>query len=701
MKNKKGISLVVLTVTILIIIILAATVLFYVNDTMTNSEISAFALDIKNVEDLVYEYYLNNNTLPIDEDVEYTKTELLALISEGKDSLSKEITDNKDDSQTFYIVDLKKLPIEKTTKGTQANGDITDSYIVTKDSMNIYYLRGEKIGSKYYFSLTDELIKKVELEDNNTIDDSTIDIVNTTSSIKYKKSTNDWTNTLTVEIKTELEDGETFSYMLAGVDITESVTTNIVHVSEILSSNQTVKTAFIAENSSKVLKVQKIKDGEVLSETNIDISNLDILSGNTITQSNVKHTKYDKYTLASISGYTDLGGSGLKEVRVLYTTKLDSSGNSTPYYENLPQVITKDYVYSAGVRNEGLLLKLPADVTWYSLVFVDKAGNISDISSVKISTKSEVTWTVYTDKNGKTAIIPDGFIVSSVASENTVENGLVIYEGTQPVTDDNVAKAQETRDQFVWVPVPNINEFVRRDGYEKGTLQTAVSSGEATEPYSAISLSNDPTGEWKEWTEMRASVAEYGGFYIGRYETGTGEIRTSTSPVTDVLVQKSKEVYNWVPWGTSMTEIGTEGAVYLARRLYNTSSVKSTLCYGVQWDAVMNFMKDVENQNDQGKKYIEDSTGMGWYSNNSGLAIHKTGTDLDTNSSNMVKNIYDMAGNLYEWTMEANSPSGRFIRGAYYNILGSDYPASYRVFLSNPGNVNSDYIGFRLTLYIK
>ena len=386
MKNKKGISLVVLTITIIVIVILASTVIFYLNDTMVSSQISAFALDLKNVEDLVYDYYLNNNELPIDDTVtSYDKDTLISLITDGKNELSTEIADNKDDDETFYIVDLTKLSVESTSKGLQVNDDIADSYIVTKDSMNIYYLKGEKIRDKYYFSLSDEIVKKSELDIDKTIDNSSIYIPYTTSTIDFEKSTKDWTNTLTVEIKTEVGSGETLTYTLAGVDITSSVTTNIVNVSQIVSSNEEIKNAFYSSNSNKILKVQKNKDGAVVASANVDVSNLDILSGNVVNQSNVKHTKYDNYILSNVSGYIDLGGSNLKEIRVLYTAKLDESGKSVAYYENLPQTITKEYIYSVGKRNEGLLIKLPVDVTGYSLVFVDNAGNISDINTYTVS----------------------------------------------------------------------------------------------------------------------------------------------------------------------------------------------------------------------------------------------------------------------------------------------------------------------------
>ena len=92
--------------------------------------------------------------------------------------------------------------------------------------------------------------------------------------------------------------------------------------------------------------------------------------------------------------------------------------------------------------------------------------------------------------------------------------------------------------------------------------------------------------------------------------------------------------------------------------------------------------------------------GYSWYSNNkSNNSTHKTGIDVDTNASNKVKNIYDMAGNVYEWTMEACGTYYRVLRGGAYNNTGSYGPASLR------GNDNpiypNNYFGFRLALFME
>ena len=58
--------------------------------------------------------------------------------------------------------------------------------------------------------------------------------------------------------------------------------------------------------------------------------------------------------------------------------------------------------------------------------------------------------------------IPRGFVASSVQGENKRKSGLVIYEGTDSVTNNNVEEARRTRNQFVWIPVDNFKNFVRK-----------------------------------------------------------------------------------------------------------------------------------------------------------------------------------------------------------------------------------------------
>ena len=313
---------------------------------------------------------------------------------------------------------------------------------------------------------------------------------------------------------------------------------------------------------------------------------------------------------------------------------------------------------------------------------------------------------IYVDKTNNTAPIPAGFVASKATGETEINDGLVIYEGTTDVTNSNVATAMDTRNQYVWVPVDDITQFVRRDGYCNGELQTHVSSGLASEPYDSLSESNDPTGEVAEYAAMHNSVAKYGGFYIARYEAGSETQRTSEGNTTLIPSQKNKYPYNYIKWGTSMTDV-SDGAVNLARSVFPSTSNKevvSTLIYGVQFDATIRFLSDVQNTTiNPNVPFVQDSSNMGWYSDNKyNNASYKTGIDVNESKLNKVKNIYDLAGNVYTWTMEASSYSGgcRINRGgAFTKTNGYTHPVSMRS--SNFTYIARDYFGFRIALYIK
>ena len=254
------------------------------------------------------------------------------------------------------------------------------------------------------------------------------------------------------------------------------------------------------------------------------------------------------------------------------------------------------------------------------------------------------------EKNG-TAIIPVGFAI--VPGLDDVLEGLVISD----VANDT----ENQGNQFVWIPVTDMSKFKIKDGYESNNLQTYISSEASEEPLTTGGYNT----EVEEYEEMKKSVEKNKGFYIGRYEAGKDENGKA-------VVKKDKTVYINIPWGTSMTNTAG-GAVELAKNFATEqgyTNVTSTLIYGVQWDATLQFIDNnyIEGTVDE-TSYVRDSTGKGNY----------TGTLINTGSNEnyKMKNIYDMAGNAWEWTMEAHR-SYRVIRGGDYINSGLRYPSSNR-----------------------
>lgn len=326
----------------------------------------------------------------------------------------------------------------------------------------------------------------------------------------------------------------------------------------------------------------------------------------------------------------------------------------------------------------------------------------------------------YTDENGDKAIIPGGFCVVDDSKENpedknTVKDGLVISD----VAGDDLDNSKHGN-QFVWIPVEDYSKFHLIEGYSSGSLQTFLSqasnpsreagdtttAGSPGKPKSANSVAGTA-----ESIAMYKSVKDNGGFYLARYEAGVAGTTVSTTTndankqtqdgSVKPVSQKGVGVWNFIPWGGTTTVEATDnlpgndnsdGAVKVARSMYQndgTYKVTSTLCYGVQWDAALNFI-DSNYESGTATGYVKDSTGKGNYSN----SIATTGSNTDYQQ----KHIYDMAGNVREWTMEAYFTRYRVGRGGYCSSYGSDDPASNRG-TSYPNNSYS-IVGFRPALYL-
>jgi len=319
-----------------------------------------------------------------------------------------------------------------------------------------------------------------------------------------------------------------------------------------------------------------------------------------------------------------------------------------------------------------------------------------------------------TTKDGTTKVdtvtIPANFYYVG----GTKDTGLVI--------SDNAADENKGVDytcvgnQFVWIPVEDYSKFVRGTAVETSTgsgiyKMTGTLDTSYTEPYASGYSDGKGTEEKAEYDKMMLSVKNNHGFYIARFEAGDGDAtakRTEVTTAHKVVSKKNAYVYNYVPWGKSMSDTSAQtqngvdnvaSAVELSKNMYKDStSVVSTLCYGVQWDAVMNFVSDTTHN-------IKDSRSWGNYNNSTGAAATNSGISnmnytTGRNEAWKAKNIYDIAGNVSEWTMESYSSSRRFDRGGACLYSGADTPVSDRVSVLSPTDVSS-ILGFRATLYIQ
>ena len=349
------------------------------------------------------------------------------------------------------------------------------------------------------------------------------------------------------------------------------------------------------------------------------------------------------------------------------------------------------------------------------------------------------------DASGDKVPVPNGYVGSSVAGENEIDTGYVIYEGEEAVTDSNVADAQKNRNQYVWVPVPDISKFYGTDANGKKwgkiyTFSSSTSSGydeiTGTQPYNwsesngvmtissktnyrepdvvakysstgydmdsrlkTLGIGAKTTHEFlnqleKEFNNMIVSVEKYGGFYIGRYETGNINQETP-------VVQKGN------------TNISSQTWYNMYKRCKNikgdNTNVETGMIWGNQWDRTLMWL--IETGSKTKEQIADDSTSWGNYNNatfeyvnSSGSTVTKnenSGTKIPTGNTEYTKanNIYDLAGNVFDWTMEAYSASYRVSRGGSYSYYGGFYPAGFRY--SYGPTYSNFYCGCRSALYIK
>ena len=381
----------------------------------------------------------------------------------------------------------------------------------------------------------------------------------------------------------------------------------------------------------------------------------------------------------------------------------------------------------------------------------DYMAGIEKLPDIEAGVRAE------TNSNYKGVTIPKGFTVSGISTEQSVDGGLVIYDIPEGRTVNwtNPDSVKTQYNQFVWIPVEvnkttepkdtetSIASFKRSVWQDNARVannaqsstsfpSSSYSWSDYTEPYSKDSRDYDGTGTGKtgisaQITELTQSIYKYGGFYIGRYEAGSETERTNSSGVTTLGIKQDMYPYIYVKWGDSMSNIGTTGAVYLSNSLYTGKTgygVKSMLCTGAAWDSMLDFVKDSNHS-------VTDSTTWGNYKNSETFEITRGSyavlntssytlgsfNNVESNYSKMKgksillttgatgaternssKNIYDVAGNCYEWTTEANGTSYRVVRGGDYFSDGSDIPASYR---GDNYPTGSNSVGsFRPLLYV-
>ena len=370
----------------------------------------------------------------------------------------------------------------------------------------------------------------------------------------------------------------------------------------------------------------------------------------------------------------------------------------------------------------GTRVKTPS--TWYKIT--PSYVKTSDGSVVKIKAKTASVIAV-ADGENNTIPVPDGFyyvggtknsgvVISDNKDDQNKYKGQadvpagVEYDTTTGIVNNYILKGN----QFVWIPVDEAYEKTNW-GYSNNSWDTST-----------------PSSEYK-------FVTKYGGFYVGRYEAGVGDVKLSSN----VVFSAQNTANGWQNGAFSLSgntltsgnisEKAGEIPYYhsdfktaqtLSQKMYQTDSVQSGLVTGTMWDFIMKFIISSNNNKDS---IVKANSSWGNYNNTESIVKYTAGQGryAEVNSSNGAmtsafvtsdaryhhgirttassegvkkNNLYDIAGNLWEWTEECVSQGYYVPRGGSFDNAYTDFPACYRGY--DTATSTSTNCGFRPALYI-
>ena len=603
LKKEKGISLVSLTITVIVLLIITNILIYSVSDNMSVGNLKNMQNDINNLRQKVSAYYSKNGRIPAK--IKYTNVQSIDSISSATD-----IGD-------FYIIDLSALEnltlnygedyknINSSLTQQQIN-EFTNLYIINETSHNIFYVNGINVNNNIYYTYYGE-----EGKDTQAVDLRYVENIQIPSGYSYLEGTKS-----------------------TGIKI---------------KSN--------ANNAEYIWIVQDEKLENI--PNNIQVQNEE----------------------------------EFKESVNIYKGYYKSTSDNSVIYLSMEEEWTPTY---------------------------DKSGK-------------------YKDKNNNIVTVPRGFQVCTTPKKNTVEDGLII-------------RNPDTNDRYVWIEVPR-NVYLTANSetdYEniETDLQNYTSSYKdgqdifidkwyaidgqnvITEDTQNLSntqkqLNNGCGLNYDEYVELRnnmyKSIYKNGGFWLGQYEAGVQIARENQND--ELSIAKSKQdlyPYNFVT--CSQAQAQAENV--------SSGDFTSSLMFGIQWDLVLKFIEtksdkikyeiatnslnwgnyydsqftltggeytQTPSNKNSWKEYIENTAS--YVVNQEKLSEKDILLTTGAAEGNKALNIYDLAGNVSEWTLEYSGDVDNVscIRGGSKSTQTNNSFSSIRI-KEDIDTENAD-IGFRITLF--
>ena len=371
-------------------------------------------------------------------------------------------------------------------------------------------------------------------------------------------------------------------------------------------------------------------------------------------------TQTPEITIGEVKVVTNSDGTGSEITdaasvylgNTLYITFSHSiTGGTTVVDKTIPYAVTKNGIYTFTVTGTVNGKSYTKNVS----VTVNQFKTAKDYVAANV----EVTY-----PDGK-VWIPEGFRISTDAAE-TVQGGIVIED--------------KDLNQFVWVPVATLADY-KRTWYTE---------------YDSFSSYSEALPE-----DEKTSVERYKGFYIGRYEAGDKEnteaktLRSSNDVTKTVTIKAGQAPYNYV----TRTQAVSLAEGFATKQGYKA---KTKLVSSYAWDTTIAFLQKVNSDYGNSSEEGNYNDTAFSYTDITGASQTKAGNSqvlVPTGQTTPVCNIYDMGGNVLEWTTESCSYkfSPYAMRGGDGSGKFAHDAAGYRI--NNPGDAYGN-VGFRLTLFM-
>lgn len=372
METKRGISLVILVIAIIVISIITGMIISGTDNVLKEANKDEFVVEISTIEEKIEEYYLLVGSLPVRAGVQYTAEQVIDKLvdTEKQKVLTTEIITNNDEDNMFLVVDLGLMGIQTNERGKSQ--DTTDIFVVASNTLNVYYLNGVEYDNIMRFSLATLVTKN----DVVSVEKPTGETVNLNNELNIQKDTNIWTNTIKLIIKNDLGQNESLKYSIGGATSKNVADSNVISIN---SENMTgeEKSTF---STNKQVVIDRIVSEEIIETVTVNISNLDIISP-TVGELELIDTTNEAYNIIKINS-ADEGDSGVKCLYYDYDTVIIDN-TSTNYYSDKSEVTESSLIQFGRTVNDGRI-KLDKNVKSIVVIAVDNAGNTSTITTYTI-----------------------------------------------------------------------------------------------------------------------------------------------------------------------------------------------------------------------------------------------------------------------------------------------------------------------------